>query len=78
MDYFGINSADELPKINEVYLEEIVKATNINRMEQEGIEIKHEHELAGGEMGELHIVENEVPTHIHAETEQIKQEETAP
>jgi segregation and condensation protein B len=27
MDYFGINSADELPKINEVLMEEMVKAT---------------------------------------------------
>ena len=30
MDYFGINSADELPKINEVLMEELVKATVIN------------------------------------------------
>lgn len=30
MDYFGINSADELPKINEVLMEELVKATQIN------------------------------------------------
>ncbi len=30
MDYFGINSADELPKISEVLMEELVKATVIN------------------------------------------------
>jgi segregation and condensation protein B len=30
MDYFGINNADELPKINEVLMEELVKATIIN------------------------------------------------
>lgn len=30
MDYFGINSADELPKINEVLMEELVKATVVN------------------------------------------------
>jgi segregation and condensation protein B len=30
MDYFGINTADELPKINEVLMEELVKATIIN------------------------------------------------
>lgn len=30
MDYFGINSSDELPKINEVLMEELVKATIIN------------------------------------------------
>ena len=27
----------------------------------------HEHDVTGGEIGSLHIVENEVPTHIHAE-----------
>lgn len=30
MDYFGINSADELPKINEVLLEELTQATIVN------------------------------------------------
>lgn len=30
MDYFGINSADELPKINEVLMEEMVRATIVN------------------------------------------------
>ena len=30
MDYFGINNADELPKINEVLMEEVVKATVMN------------------------------------------------
>jgi segregation and condensation protein B len=33
MDYFGINSANELPKINEVLMEELVKATVINPTE---------------------------------------------
>lgn len=30
MDYFGINSAEDLPKISEVMMEELVKATNIH------------------------------------------------
>lgn len=30
MDYFGINSPDELPKISEVLMEELVKATRMN------------------------------------------------
>ncbi len=30
MDYFGINSAEELPKINEVLMEEMVRATVVN------------------------------------------------
>jgi len=35
MDYFGINSASDLPKINEVLMEELVKATVINPAETE-------------------------------------------
>ena len=33
MDYFGINSADDLPKISEVMMEELVKATNVQEAE---------------------------------------------
>lgn len=33
MDYFGINSADELPKINEVFFDEVVKATEVSKIE---------------------------------------------
>jgi segregation and condensation protein B len=29
MDYFGINSAEDLPKIDEVLMEELVQATNV-------------------------------------------------
>ncbi len=32
MDYFGINSADDLPKISEVLMEELVQATNIKEV----------------------------------------------
>lgn len=32
MDYFGINSADDLPKITEVLMEELVQATNMQEM----------------------------------------------
>ena len=35
MDYFGINSADDLPKIKEVLMEELVEATKINNKESE-------------------------------------------
>jgi len=35
MDYFGINSASDLPKINEVLMEELVRATVINPAETE-------------------------------------------
>jgi segregation and condensation protein B len=30
MDYFGINSSDELPKINEVLAEQVVMPTLVN------------------------------------------------
>ncbi len=43
MDYFGINSADELPKINEVLMEEAMKATIINPEAGIGEEIEAEH-----------------------------------
>lgn len=33
MDYFGINSADDLPKLNEVLMEELVNATNVKEAE---------------------------------------------
>jgi segregation and condensation protein B len=64
MDYFGINSADELPKIDEVFMEEMVRATQVSELEQE--EGSHIHDVVG-ESGELHIAEGEVPTHIHVE-----------
>jgi segregation and condensation protein B len=64
MDYFGINSADELPKISEVFLEETVRATQINELGTEEEETLHVHDVVG-ESGLLHIAEGEVPTHIH-------------
>ncbi len=65
MDYFGINSADELPKIDEVMMEEMVRATQVSDVEQDE-ETVHIHDVVG-EAGELHITEGEVPTHIHVE-----------
>jgi len=38
MDYFGINSASDLPKISEVLMEELVKATIVNPTETESEE----------------------------------------
>jgi segregation and condensation protein B len=35
MDYFGINSADDLPKINEILMEELVQATNVQDAQEE-------------------------------------------
>src|SRR6187399_596824 len=39
MDYFGINSADELPKISEVLMEELVQATIVNQQQETEDEI---------------------------------------
>ena len=75
MDYFGINSADELPKISEVFMEEMVRATQVNgfgQSEEDGEEAPaHEEHVIVGETGELHIVADEVPTHIHADEEHV-------
>lgn len=38
MDYFGINSADDLPKISEVMMEELVNATNVIEAQAEQME----------------------------------------
>ncbi len=39
MDYFGINSADDLPKIKEILNQEIVEATKVEK-EEERLKIK--------------------------------------
>jgi segregation and condensation protein B len=71
MDYFGINSADELPKIDEVFMEEMVRATQVSDVEQDE-EVLHVHDVVG-EAGELHIAEGEVPTHIHVEERVVEE-----
>ena len=78
MDYFGINSADELPKISEVFMEEMVKATQVSNegtAEADEMTEQHEEHIVVGETGELHIVTDEVPTHIHGEehSDEIKE-----
>lgn len=35
MDYFGINSADDLPKISEVLMEELILSTNVQQAQEE-------------------------------------------
>ena len=46
MDYFGINSADDLPKISEVMMEELVNATNVIEAQQEMAEHNASNEVA--------------------------------
>jgi len=49
MDYFGINSADDLPKISEVLIEEFTKATSVNDIMEANAEEAAAHEAAGSE-----------------------------
>jgi segregation and condensation protein B len=60
MDYFGINSAEDLPKISEVLMEELVNATNVQEAEAAQI-TKEENAIAEiDEVGDNKIlVENE-------------------
>jgi segregation and condensation protein B len=60
MDYFGINSASDLPKINEVLMEELVKATVINPEEDvEKLIAAEEAEVVLSVTEEGEIVEND-------------------
>src|SRR5436305_13435204 len=56
MDYFGINSSEDLPKIKEVLAEQIVEPTTIKHTDFEGSEI-----LAISDSGEL-IVKDDADT----------------
>src|SRR5690606_38750517 len=56
MDYFGINSPDELPKIKEVLAEQIIEPTIVNGAEAGGDDIVPDEDgnnLAVSENGEL-------------------------
>ena len=46
MDYFGINSVDDLPKISEVMMEELVNVTNVIEAQQEMAEHNASNEVA--------------------------------
>jgi len=57
MDYFGINSADDLPKISEVMMEELVNATNV--IEAKAEKLEYESDVAHGTPMEKEIVAGE-------------------
>jgi segregation and condensation protein B len=70
MDYFGINSTADLPKINEVLMEELIQATIVNQAATEGsaegkiaevatIEVDTIEESAGGDITEETTLEIE-------------------
>lgn len=58
MDYFGINSADDLPKISEVLMEELIQATIVTNGETPAIDKEEEAVIAEAEI-ENAVVEND-------------------
>lgn len=58
MDYFGINSADELPRINEVFAEQVVTPTLVNA---DHFEVEEGEVLAVSEEGELVTKVDDLP-----------------
>ncbi|HEY8661338.1 MAG TPA: SMC-Scp complex subunit ScpB [Hanamia sp.] len=82
MDYFGINSADDLPKIKEILNQEIIEATKIEREENiETAEEKsgEEETIGEEEQEEIIIIVDEisaVDTIDFIETENISEEES--
>ncbi|MFZ4769881.1 MAG: SMC-Scp complex subunit ScpB [Ferruginibacter sp.] len=71
MDYFGINSADDLPKIREVLMEEFEKATSVNELMGE-----REEELEETNDAEEGTITEERTEEEIAVTEEIIAEET--
>ncbi len=63
MDYFGINSPDDLPKIKEVLNQEIIEATKIEAIQNEtpGGENQNEFLQAEDETGEVVDINNTFP-----------------
>jgi segregation and condensation protein B len=58
MDYFGINSSDDLPKISEVLMEELIQATNVKEAE-ENIQAQDAAEIESEITVEEEIIANE-------------------
>ncbi|MFL9484736.1 SMC-Scp complex subunit ScpB [Chitinophagaceae bacterium LWZ2-11] len=93
MDYFGINSADDLPKIKEVLADQVIEATMIkpedfatsaaNDVEGElaTVAVREDINLTVSETGELIEIpvtaEEEEETEVHIQEEQEKEEHEA-
>ena len=70
MDYFGINSAEDLPKIKEVIAEQMVQPTLINNNDFKTAEIKDDINLSVNESGNL-IAKDEDETGNETNTENV-------
>ncbi|NDE09545.1 MAG: SMC-Scp complex subunit ScpB [Chitinophagia bacterium] len=76
MDYFGINTKEDLPKISEVLMEELVQATVINHT-NEAEEIEGVSALVVDEDGEIvEGVDESTTTKEAPEDKQVKDDET--
>ena len=76
MDYFGINTADDLPKIKEILAEQVVEPTLVNA---EHFEVEAESNLIVAENGELVQVEETEITGVESislEYEDITEDNT--
>jgi segregation and condensation protein B len=64
MDYFGINSSEDLPKLREVFAENLVEPTVMNQEESTAQEepLAEEVVLIVSEKGELMEHEDDVPS----------------
>jgi segregation and condensation protein B len=69
MDYFGINSASELPQINEVFLEEIVKASEVAQL---NANMQAENNAAEEAKEQTEAVENEAES-VTVEAEEVNE-----
>lgn len=69
MDYFGINSADDLPKIKEILAEQVVEPTLVNA---EHFEVEAESTLIVAENGELLQMEEENVTEVENESPEVE------
>ncbi|MES2429666.1 MAG: SMC-Scp complex subunit ScpB [Bacteroidota bacterium] len=69
MDYFGINTTDDLPKISEVLMEELVQATAVNHGAVDEI-------MMNEETTDENVVVNEEPSDVPAGEEVEANEET--
>jgi len=78
MDYFGINSANDLPKIKEILNQEIIEATKIERDEKTGEEIAAEKSINAEEGKEFIFMAEEnkdKSTFDVSETEDVPEQE---
>jgi segregation and condensation protein B len=72
MDYFGINSANDLPKIKEVLADQLVEPTRVHHTDFE-----QSQSLSVSDEGELVIAGVETEDHVNGHNFEIKAEEPA-